>query len=555
MRLRDKHNRPGRGRRLPAGARPGDKRCRRSVRRSGVVLIIVLVVVVMLALAGYTFAHMMIVHHQSVDLSGRQIQARALVDSGVENMRVYFMQDNASRAESGGHYNNPRFFQSMPVLAGDTPKHRGNFTVLAPNVDTEGNLAGVRYGLEDLSTRLNLNALAQFIDGGQITDDAARTLLMALPGMNEQTADSILDWLDGDDNPRENGAELDYYAGLAQPYAPKNGPLETVEELLLVRGVTPQMLFGLDHNRNGMVDQHELSGADGSGGSTQGASVDLQSGGMQRGWSGFITLYSQERNANAQGLPRINVNQENLEDLYNELKQVFNDEWAVFIVAYRQVGEFQSNGMNDAAGESGAGHQLDFAQPANTTLTQVLDLVGKKVSVRFKDEPQATILKASFPDDPVAYGTYLALLMDNLTTSAAPAIPGRININQCTRAVLAGIPGMEEELVDEIIKQRPLPTDKDADEDSNLKFETWLLTKGLVPLDKMRSLQPFITARGDVFQAQVVGYFEDGGAASRSEVVFDATSGATRIVFWRDISHLGRGYPLELLGAQLGSTY
>lgn len=517
-------------------------------------MVVVLVVVVMLALAGYAFAHLMIVHNQSADLSGRQIQARALVDSGVENIRVYFMQDDATRVESGGHYNNPRFFQAMPVLAGETPKQRGNFTVLAPNVDLEGNLAGVRYGLEDLSTRLNLNALAAFLDAGQLTDETGRALLMTLPGMNEQVADSILDWLDKDDSSREFGAELDYYASLPQPYAPKNGPLETVEELLLVRGVTPQMLFGLDHNRNGMVDSHELSGADGSGGATQGATVDLQSGGMQRGWAGFVTLYSQERNITSTGLPRINVNHDNLEELYDQLKQVFNDEWAVFIIAYRQAGPMQDDNNDDAEGESGAGRQLDFDQTGGTTLTQVLDLVGKKVSIRFSGEEQATVLKAAFPDDPLASGTYLSLLMDNLSTSEAKAIPGRVNINQCSRAVLAGIPGMKPELVDEIIRQRPQPND-DSEDDPNFLFETWLLAKGLVTLDEMKLLQPFITARGDVFQAQVVGYFEDGSAASRSEVVFDATSGATRIVFWRDISHLGRGYPLELLGAQLGSTY
>ena len=63
--------------------------------------------------------------------------------------------------------------------------------------------------------------------------------------------------LDADDEPRELGAEIDYYSALAPAYAPKNGPLETVEELLLVRGVTPQLLFGADINRNGQLDPHE----------------------------------------------------------------------------------------------------------------------------------------------------------------------------------------------------------------------------------------------------------------------------------------------------------
>ncbi len=61
--------------------------------------------------------------------------------------------------------------------------------------------------------------------------------------MDVNIADAILDWLDPDDTPRENGAEVDYYAAQNPPYAPKNGPLDTIEELLLVRGVTPELLF------------------------------------------------------------------------------------------------------------------------------------------------------------------------------------------------------------------------------------------------------------------------------------------------------------------------
>ena len=40
------------------------------------------------------------------------------------------------------------------------------------------------------------------------------------------------------------------------PYAPRNGPLGSIEELLLVRGVTPALLFGADLNRNG-VDRRQ----------------------------------------------------------------------------------------------------------------------------------------------------------------------------------------------------------------------------------------------------------------------------------------------------------
>jgi general secretion pathway protein K len=62
---------------------------------------------------------------------------------------------------------------------------------------------------------------------------------------------SIIDWIDSDDEvtclpfiKHENsGAESDYYSNLTPPYRCRNNSLETTEELLLVKGITPQV-FG-----------------------------------------------------------------------------------------------------------------------------------------------------------------------------------------------------------------------------------------------------------------------------------------------------------------------
>jgi len=53
--------------------------------------------------------------------------------------------------------------------------------------------------------------------------------------------DSILDWRDKDDLHRVNGAENDYYKSLDKPYLCKNGDFDSVEELLLVRGITREL--------------------------------------------------------------------------------------------------------------------------------------------------------------------------------------------------------------------------------------------------------------------------------------------------------------------------
>ncbi|HKA34206.1 MAG TPA: hypothetical protein VKH64_13380 [Candidatus Binatia bacterium] len=65
--------------------------------------------------------------------------------------------------------------------------------------------------------------------------------------------DSILDWIDPDDLHRLNGAESDYYMSLSPPYTAKNGPFDSVEDLLWVRGVTPDLFYG-DEEHVGLKD-------------------------------------------------------------------------------------------------------------------------------------------------------------------------------------------------------------------------------------------------------------------------------------------------------------
>lgn len=56
--------------------------------------------------------------------------------------------------------------------------------------------------------------------------------------------DSILDWRDENDLHRMNGAENDYYQSLPTPHDCKNGDFDAIEELLMVRGITPDVFYG-----------------------------------------------------------------------------------------------------------------------------------------------------------------------------------------------------------------------------------------------------------------------------------------------------------------------
>ncbi len=522
-------------------------------------LMIVLVVVVIVSLGAYTFSELMFTHNETATLSSQNIQAKWLVDAGIDTARIHLLQNHELRMSAGGDYDNRNVFQAINVIPDTNPNLTGNFTIIAPAIDSDGFVAGYRYGLEDESSRLNLNAL---VIADTYADNGGREMLMALPGMTVDIADAIMDWIDDDDETREFGAEFDYYQSLGSPYEPNNGPFNTVEELLLVRGVTPEMLYGADINRNGQIDTHEeparqrvqeiLSIAN----STSGDEV-LNTGSLDRGWSAYLTLYSQENNLNINGEPRINLNSSDLQTLHQDLSSVFDPAVANFIILYRQGYEIVDEPQTDGLPQPASAVEIDFLREPEREITQVLELIGKQILWEpdlIDDEP-IDILPA-YPLD-ISLANTLDRLMDNASTSSNPTIPGRLNINQAPRLLLQGVPGLDDELIDFILQTRSI--DPYQDQQNYYRHETWLLKQsgisfllGGVPftLEDMKALQPFICGGGSVFRAQIIGYYEGGTASARGEVVIDATTVTPRILLWRDLSHLGRGYPLDVLGLQ-----
>jgi general secretion pathway protein K len=99
------------------------------------------------------------------------------------------------------------------------------------------------YRITDEEARINLN---------RATPDQLHRLLAEL-GVERETqdviVDSIQDWRDPNEEHRLNGAESDYYLGLPVPYKSKNADFDSVDELLLVRGVTPQIFYGTPEQR------------------------------------------------------------------------------------------------------------------------------------------------------------------------------------------------------------------------------------------------------------------------------------------------------------------
>ena len=205
-----------------------------------------------------------------------------------------------------------QFLQRPAAFSRDSLLAAERFRVLRRGRDDEG--GGIIYGVCDEESRLNVNTAT--------TDE-----LTKLQGMTQDMATAIVDWRGGDSTV---AAEAHYYAGLQPPYKPRGGSFQTVRELLMVRGVTPDLLLGRDVHQNGLLaddGEKDLRFPD---------TVDSD----DLGWAGILTVDSSVQNVNAAGEDRVNI-QIGDERSLTAVKGI-TPHIARAIVAYRNQHRFQS---------------------------------------------------------------------------------------------------------------------------------------------------------------------------------------------------------------------
>jgi general secretion pathway protein K len=187
----------------------------------------------------------------------RSVQLTTIAESGM-NIAVTVLQNDAAKNDTDS------FLDSWALLANE------QFDGLFPT-------GTLKIRIDDLSGRLPINNLVGKKGDGQKGVDTSietesreilfRLLLSGAFPVDDETqargiVDAIIDWIDADDNESDYGAENSYYQSLEQPYACRNQPLQYIEELLLIRGVTPALLFGSD-KAPGLVDYLTVYGTDG----------------------------------------------------------------------------------------------------------------------------------------------------------------------------------------------------------------------------------------------------------------------------------------------------
>lgn len=96
--------------------------------------------------------------------------------------------------------------------------------------DTLFNQGKISYSAVNESGKIDLNSAPRqlfelFFEYHGIEPEATATII-----------DSLMDWRDGDDLLRLNGAEQNYYEELEDPYIPRNGEIEDPAEFVLIQG-------------------------------------------------------------------------------------------------------------------------------------------------------------------------------------------------------------------------------------------------------------------------------------------------------------------------------
>jgi general secretion pathway protein K len=112
-----------------------------------------------------------------------------------------------------------------------------------PPLPVEGGLASV--SISDETGKLNVNRLIK--DNGELDTNFSQifTRLLQIAGISQDLFPAIIDWLDKDSVPMPGGAESDFYLRLTPPYEPRNGPMPSIGDLRMIRGVDDQTFLRL----------------------------------------------------------------------------------------------------------------------------------------------------------------------------------------------------------------------------------------------------------------------------------------------------------------------
>jgi len=518
-------------------------------RPHAVILPAVLIMIGLLSLMMAGFVFFVRAEAEGIKAFTDAQQARLIAESGMEEI-VALLREGVHDASAW--YDNPDKFHHALVWAEEyerdsdpieevasrreylertaAPSPAWRFSVVAPNYDGPENT--MRYGLTPESAKVNLNAASD----EQLTM-LFTPLLVDLEIENPQELiDYILDWRDPDSESRENGAENEYYNDLEPAYNAKNGDFNTVEELLLVKGVTAAVLYGEDVNRNGILDMNEDDGEDTF------PFYDNGDGILNHGLAPFLTIWAREADVSLDNKPRVS--------LYADAGTI-----TATLTSYETPDEESEDEEEGGIPLSNATLTFLGTIAGNQNVLQqmrsVADLLpgGEEVEEEEAVDPndpnaaQAAVTPPELLASPVTPDE-LAYLMDRLTIrpqqqSQEPVL-NLININAAPARVLMTIPGMTGDAAGAIIAAR-----REVDAEL-LSTPAWPVITETIDAGTFKRIAPYITTKAYQFHVEVIGYADHLKIAKRMEWIIEMVGPLAQIKYHRDLTRLGLAWPLDI---------
>jgi hypothetical protein len=420
---------------------------------------------------------------------------------------------------AGNPWNNSTAFPDSGTevaLDGDV---KGYFRIMAPpNPDDGSDVHTPIGGVTDESAKINPNALMKIDPTGQQLHD----MLVKLPNMTEDVANNIVAWMGGSVG-IQNGGQTSY-----ANYRVKNGPLDSIDELLLVQGVTADLLYGWDLNRNGFMDGKEADN------------------GLGRGWAAYLTVHSREQTADPRtGVPYVALNGDDLNQLYSDLTTANVD---VAVAKYIILARLYNGPLNPTPAlkdwtqvdlqsyDISADLVKATTQSTSYKFKSLLELIGTEVPKAGNPMKKTPNVKYVSPLDPTGpdFAAKLADLFSKTTIYTTPEIPARINISTAPLAVLTTLPSFDDTDIAQIQQARMT---------ADLTNPAWIFTEAKISPAKLMAMENLITTQTQVYRVQSIGSVGAKGPTVRMEAVIDTNGGRPRILAWRDMTELGKGLP------------
>ena len=407
------------------------------------------------------------------------VQAHWLARAGVEQA-IAVLEDDDSSGDNmwEAWYSDPDSFEEIELAT-------GTFSVTAPPGVTD-DPRKVRYGLIDHCGRLNVNTAG----GGQ---------LGSLCELADWQVDSILDWRDSDDETRSGGAEGLYYHHLEYPYLIRNGPLRTINELRLVRGIEEMVFAGEDANLNGVLDTNEDDLRESY------PEHDDGDGELTLGLGGLTTIYAYELNKDATGSERVNVNTVDRDSLVQRFN--FTEALAEAVVNYGS--NRNTSRRPGASGNRGSQRQR---------FTKLMDLLNVRAqqSSESRSEDKDKVKEITVK--------WLAEHLDELTLTDDERLGGRINVNAASRKVLMSLDKMTESTAEDIVRRQGLG-------EGPFRSVGELLMSNTITEDQFKAFAEVLTVRSSVFEIRSTGVAK-WGIREKIVAVVDRGAERTNIVYW-----------------------